>query len=349
MRRCNNILDNIYIENLRYKLLNTLKKKKRNKIRDKNIYLFCTPLHSNIGDQAQLLCWLNLFTKKYPEYKIVCIPAFKKSDDILEAIKNTSADEDLFFIHSGYLVYDPHPELPFICEVVNKFHDRPIIILPQTINLTSESKITEVSNCFNAHSDLTVICRDEISLCNANKLFANCTRIALPDVVTTLIGNNDYQFSNKDRKGILFCIRNDGEKLYTKVEIDELKKRFSDVKIIEKDTSVCFPKRCWNKKREKIVKEMIEEFTNFQLVITDRFHGVIFSQIANTPVIVINSADHKLSSGVKWFPKNLFNKNVYYAQKLDDAYIIAKDILHRTEVYINPPYFIQKYYHFFFE
>ena len=27
----------------------------------KRIYLFCSPTHSNLGDQAQLMCWMRLF------------------------------------------------------------------------------------------------------------------------------------------------------------------------------------------------------------------------------------------------------------------------------------------------
>lgn len=38
-----------------------------------------------------------------------------------------------------------------------------------------------------------------------------------------------------------------------------------------------------------------------KLVITDRYHGLIFSVITHTPVIVFKSFDTKISSGVKWF------------------------------------------------
>ncbi|WP_082026255.1 polysaccharide pyruvyl transferase family protein [Prevotella pectinovora] len=44
---------------------------------------------------------------------------------------------------------------------------------------------------------------------------------------------------------------------------------------------------------------ILQQFAKYQVVITDRYHGTIFSQIVNTPVIVISSTDHKLRSGVK--------------------------------------------------
>ena len=37
----------------------------------KRLYLFCAPIHSNLGDQAQLLCWLRLFAIWHPDYEVV--------------------------------------------------------------------------------------------------------------------------------------------------------------------------------------------------------------------------------------------------------------------------------------
>ena len=89
---------------------------------------------------------------------------------------------------------------------------------------------------------------------------------------------------------------------------------------------------------------MIEKFSTYRVVITDRYHGTIFSAIASTPVIVINSADHKLSSGVKWFPQEVFNDAVQYAENLDAAYEMAQKILvQEGRTYKNPPYFKKKY------
>lgn len=81
----------------------------------------------------------------------------------------------------------------------------------------------------------------------------------------------------------------------------------------------------------------------FKTVITDRHHGTIFSAMANTPVIVINSADHKLSSGVNRFPQEEFVENVQFAKDLDDAYAKAKEILEKVDIRQNPPYFKDNY------
>jgi exopolysaccharide biosynthesis predicted pyruvyltransferase EpsI len=97
------------------------------------------------------------------------------------------------------------------------------------------------------------------------------------------------------------------------------------------------------RKRERVLNALLGTFAKYKLVITDRYHGTIFSLIANTPVIVIASTDHKLSSGVKWFPES-FRNYVFYADNLDIAYEQAIEILNNNYEYRLHPYFEQDYY-----
>ena len=90
---------------------------------------------------------------------------------------------------------------------------------------------------------------------------------------------------------------------------------------------------------------ILQQFAKYQVVITDRYHGTIFSQIVNTPVIVISSTDHKLSSGVKWFPQEKFSDNISVAKDLNEAYEKAVDILKRNgAVKKNPAWFKENYF-----
>ncbi|HAK74631.1 MAG TPA: hypothetical protein DCP36_15735 [Sporomusaceae bacterium] len=65
------------------------------------------------------------------------------------------------------------------------------------------------------------------------------------------------------------------------------------------DTLVSYRVDGQNRSTEVINK--IQAIRNAQLVITDRFHGVIFSVITHTPVIAFKSFDTKISAGIKWF------------------------------------------------
>lgn len=306
------------------------------------IYLFSNPIHSNLGDQAQTYCILNWFKSNYPSFQVVCLPQKTTSPKMLQIIRDRLTETDLLFIHSGYLMFDPHPHLPYICDVIELFKDRKIVVLPQTINLNSEKVLKKVQGAFNDHSNLYLLCRDDVSFERAHKLFPKCKLILWPDFVTSLIGIKAY---SNFRNGIMFCMRNDGEKFYTDDDIYKLKDRFGGIHITPFDTTINKSAFAWRFNREKLIENVLDKFSHHQLVITDRYHGTIFSQVTSTPVIVLSSSDHKLSSGVKWFSNDSFKENVFFARSLDEAYELAKEImLRKGEMVKNPDFFESKYF-----
>lgn len=333
-----------YIKHESNKLFNKISRRTAKK----RIYYFCTPTHSNLGDQAQLLCWLNLFNIWYPDFEIISVPTKYRQFKTIRTIRENINNDDLIFVHSGYLIFDPHPDLPFILDIIRAFYDKPIVILPQTVNLTGDWYKHIVSKAFNEHPNLTLICRDEVSLEKSKILFPNVKLQLMPDVVTSLIGDKNFVAENlwkRKRKGILFCLRNDLEKFYSDNDINKLKNQFKGIKINSTDTTINVQQWVWEKQRRNLIIKILAKFAKYQLIITDRYHGTIFSQIVNTPVIVVNSADHKLSSGVRWFPQDIFMNNIFYAKDLDEAYCIAQKILRRNgKIVENPPYFKEKYY-----
>ena len=308
------------------------------------IYFFDVPSHSNLGDQAQYMCWLRLFSEWYPDYEIIPIPQKYSKPSTVELVKSTIRPDDLVYIHSGYLIFDPHPELLFICSVVDILRDIKVTILPQTVNLIDSHIRKFVAESFNSHSDLTLICRDDVSLEKARELFS-CNLKLMPDVVTSLIGDRSYSCRNNQRSGILYCLRDDGEKYYSPEQILQLKGHFKGVRSHQCDTTINAPVWKWETQRHSLINKMITHFSQYEVIVTDRYHGTIFSQIANTPVVVISSSDHKLVSGVNWFPSEVFGNNVFFADSLDKAASIMQMILNRKgEMIINPPYFKANFY-----
>lgn len=317
----------------------------KNRTSKNRIYFFCTPSHSNLGDQAQLYCWLRLMKEWYPDYEVVCVPTLYRQFDTIRAIHEGLRKDDIIYIHSGYLIFDPHPELPFILDVIRGFYDHHVVILPQTVNILGGWFQHIVSHVFNDHPNLTLYCRDEVSLEKANHLFPNVTNKLMPDVVTSLIGNETSQFPETRKNGIMFCVRNDGEKFYTDNQITELRMRLESWKTSMCDTTIVAPVWKWDVNREQLIRQILQQFAKYQVVITDRYHGTIFSQIVNTPVIVISSTDHKLSSGMKWFPHEKFSDNISFAKDLNEAYEKAVDILKRNgAVKKNPAWFKENYF-----
>ncbi len=330
-----------YVLQLRRKLTAEIE----NSVGKKTIYYFCTPTHSNLGDQAQYLCWLNLMKEWYPEYKIISIPYICSSFQNTLKLHEAMGDEDLIIIHSGYLIFDNYANIEFVLDIVRDFYDKHIVILPQTVNIVSNWYREVVKRTFNAHKNITLFCRDEVSFGKAQEWFPNIEMKLLPDVVTSLIGNPAYQFPGIERDGILLCMRDDLEKLYTNEQIEVLKKQFNGVKTSIIDTTIDARIWEWDINREVLIVKTLSKMAQAKVVITDRYHGTIFSQVVNTPVVVISSTDHKLISGVKWFPMDKFDKNICFANDLTEAFVLASEILNRNgKVYENPAWFKNQYY-----
>lgn len=312
----------------------------------KTIYVFGSPYHSNLGDQAQSYCIDLWLSKNYLDYKHFIIDSLtltKNDFDLLKLISKNIRKEDIVFLHSGYHLTDLYPlENNLIIKTVQLFTENPVILLPQTINYSSKYDFTEIKLAFKRKKDILLLCRDEESFLKSQEIFINTHSILFPDIVTTMIGNFGGQMRKKE--GVLLCIRNDIESFYSENQIRELIskiERESKVSII--DTSISLHPYKIIKNRGKILRNMWKYFSKHKLVITDRYHGTIFSLIGNTPVIVLGTTDHKLKSGVKWFPDS-FSKYVFFANNLEEAYEISASILQNYQ-YVNlPNYFESTFY-----
>lgn len=324
---------------------------------NKKVIVLAYPTHCNLGDQAQFFCTLGWIERVFPGHKTISIPPcrdlFGKASYavigakslcyalIFRILRLSLRSDDKLIGHSGYFFVDHHPGWPTFARALIENHGARMIILPQTVNFHAPVFARAASQIFSNRANLTLLCRDEISFKNAQNLFPGTNLKLFPDIVTSLIG--DRRFSH-ERDGILFCLRNDIEGLYSASEIDTLRNRFPGIRIEVTDTSASLPRKEMDRRREELIWAKIEEFSKFKLVITDRYHGSIFAAIASTPVIVINSTDHKLSSGVKWFPKDQFEGMVSYARDLEEAHRLACEVLSPSFVRReNPPYFREKY------
>lgn len=318
----------------------------------KKIILFSIPTHPNLGDQAQLMCTEKWIAENYKGYKFfslshICVP-FQNDVRTLFinysfwcyiVLKITVRKNDVFVGHSGYFFVDHHGGW-YTYDFIVKNWGNKFIILPQTINFYTPYVRRVVSKSFGNKDNLTILCRDKVSYENGKELFGTTKLLLYPDIVTSLIGTNS--FSN-DREGVLFCMRDDLEAFYKPNLIDELMKKFGNIRKERIDTTLKVSKREIKLHRDRLILSMIEKISTYKVVITDRYHGTIFSAIANTPVIVLNSADHKLSSGVSWFPREVYGTNVQFAESLDMAFSLAQDRLNSNEVLINPPSFKENY------
>lgn len=315
------------------------------------VYIFGAPFHSNLGDQAQTYCMEKWYKDKFPDRSVLSIDtasAQKQEFYIINKIRQTIKSGDRIVLHSGYHTTDIwEMENNLNLRIIETFPDFPIVVFPQTIHFEDNNNLRKTVDIYRKHGNITLMCRDEESHKIAKENFDNVHILLMPDIVTSLIGDSDFIVPphEKERDGIAMCFRNDKESKYGS-EVQFMKKSVEDLtnRVDVMDTTVDTDWEFIAANRPKILRNFMKDLSKYKLVITDRYHGTIFSAITGTPVIVIGSTDHKLSSGVKWFTDKFFKDAIFYAGSPSEAIKMAHKIYGRYDYGKEiPPIFNEKY------
>lgn len=313
---------------------------------EKKVWFIGIPLHPNLGDQAQYYCILNWLSVYYKDYTIVEIPdqiVNSRFWNILYKLKQCINHDDFFVFQSGYRTSDAANIWGNLAQqtIVKAFPNHKVLVFPQTVYFLSEGHKANCASAYNQHFKTLFLARDEISYEYAKNMFASPTLALYPDIVTSLIGK--YHFQN-ERNGILFCFRKDGEKYYEDTQLQTLVSNLGKiVKTTVSDTTLTMDMARLSTSLKETLETTFEDFSKYKLIITDRYHGTIFSLIAGTPVIVLQSSDHKLSSGVRWF-KSVFENKIVFAASLEEAYTMALEMLKKKYTYEMDDIFDREYY-----
>lgn len=300
---------------------------------------------SNMGDMAQTYCFRKWFSENYPDYKVIeCKTSFIMDDGcgMIEGMKKITNSGDLFFIQSGYNTHDLGGQEDFMHQrVITAFPENEIIILPQTVFFKDQKRKQLCSDVYNGHKKVLFYARDPISMKISEEMFPDLTIKILPDIATTLIGKNDYRFN---RSGVHLCHRNDLEQYYKEDDYAEFAGVLSKYgKVDISDTIIKDSCRKIYADLEGYVEDMVKKFARYKLIVTDKYHGLIFSLAANTPVIVLRSTDHKVVSGYEWFSK-IYADRIYFAETAEDIERLSKRILDNPRYNQLDDYFKREYY-----
>lgn len=324
------------------------KKLKNNIIKSQNkqcIYYLGKPAHANLGDLAQGVCILRWLNKHFSNFNIIPIETEEIVNthfSILKIIQNNYRPTDLLLFQSGYTTTDLGGDADKMhCKVIKAMPHAKMVMMPQTIFFKSSKRKENTSRIYNSALNMLYLARDTISFNTALQMFPDINVKLFPDIVTSLIGTRTFE---SKRDGVLFCCRDDEEKYYSDSDIDDLISKCSEfAKVRKTDTTKYVNIRDILKSPSLFVEEEIEKYSHFKCVITDRYHGTIFSLVANTPVIVIKTTDHKVITGAEWF-KGIYDDYVFVADSLGDAYLKAKELIGENEFKNLAPYFEINYY-----
>ncbi len=263
----------------------------------KNIVIFGTPNHGNLGDYAIYLAEKKLLQEYAPDYHIfdVNMAVFNSEIDYLSKL---IGKKDLLILTGGGNLGNQYMDDENIRrKVISLFPKNRIVIFPQTMFFTAdetgEQEKAITADVYNTHKDLWIAARDELSYREMQVMFTG-KLFLLPDVVLTW-----GTLTAKQRKGALVVLRSDVESSINNEQrryVVQLLMRTYE-KVEKTDTVV---KDIPIEDFDKNLQNKWEQFQKAELVITDRLHGMIFAAISQTPCLCIGNYNHKLRETFKW-------------------------------------------------
>lgn len=301
----------------------------------KKIFFLMTPSYGNLGDQAIEIATYNYIKDEFGDYALVRIhleDTFRE----MRAIEKAVNPEDLIFLQGGgnfgnmYVLVEEARRF-----VVQHLPNNKIISMPSTITYTDDSsgkkELDRSIKRYSKHKNFYILCREGYSFKYAKTFFEENKIVFIPDMVLYL---STPEKEYKTRNGIMLCLRQDKESVLNDLRdalIKTVYDRYDDVLIT--DTQV--ERTISDKVKEAEVYSVINQFANKQVVVTDRFHGLILSVITNTPCVVLPSVDKKIVGAMEIFKELNFIRYIETMREEDVLNSINELLLVESKNYIN--------------
>lgn len=298
------------------------------------IFLFGTIEHMNLGDEAISFAETTFLRKSAPNFEVIEIPE-RLVEESLDVIDSRISDGDVVMFHGGGNMGDTwagHEEQRRL--VFERFLSNKIVSFPQSINYNDHSSnLVLMKNVLRQKRNITLIARDKYSFEQMKEFFPDTDIRLTPDIVLSLEREKGKERPNN--KKVTTFMRHDVEK---SAEVDlhisllgQLEKL--GYKINNSDTVQNYSEIITIKNRGKILNKKWQEFRESEFIVTDRLHGMIFAYVTNTPALVFDNSNHKVSNLYKTWLINspnifLIDNNNYNLtevikniKKIDDSQI----------------------------
>ena len=300
---------------------------------DRPFLLIDTPEHGNIGDQAIALAEQRLLSCWFGDESYFEITA-SQVDGYEGEFAKLSPMNQVVLIHGGGFLGAlwPNEEYRFR-RILEAFSDHKVVVFPQTVTFDSVSEggqefLDDSRRIYMAHPDLTIFCRERRTLTFMQGAFPEVRAELVPDVVLSL----ETSLTNERRSGILLCMRSDIERALDDAQAAKLaeatKRMFPGVSAKWTDTVV--PRQISMNRRAQEVSGKLREFSQAQLVITDRLHGMVFAAITGTPCIALNNGNGKVGAVYEWISDLPY---IFFAKSVEEAVMKIESGLHEPEPY----------------
>ena len=304
-------------------------------INKEDAFYFDYPMHLNVGDLL-IYAGTEAFFKEYNINIRLrrCLQTF----DINEIKKNITKNTTII-CHGGGNLGDLYPLLQKLREeLVINFPNNRIILLPQTGYFSNQDEMKKSAAIFSAHKDCHLFARDLPTL-ELLKNFSDKV-ILCPDMAHQLYG--EFPLKNKVEsleKNKLYFLRKDIEASQLEKNIEStllasaVVKDWDDIvtsndimyaRIYSKLARISnishlsiFKDKIndlWYKHTLNIIERARNEFMKYDLVVTSRLHGHIFSCLLGIPNQV---CDNSYGKNLGYY--NQWTKDIDYAEKYQGA------------------------------
>lgn len=285
----------------------------------KRIILIGTPEHGNLGDHLIAEGELKFLRDHFSDYKIIEISGeqYRYQRNHIQNLvksKDTIAITGGGFLGSLWMV-----EEEMVRDIIDCFEDNKIVIFPSTIYFENsdfgKKELEKSKKTYCKHKNLSICVRDEKSINMAKQLLGETNShkiIYTPDIALYL--NRSQESPN--REGILFCLREDKEKVLSDSDTNTIVRKIKDRGIPIEKTSTVIPRSVKKESREMELQVLFGEFRKSKLVVTDRLHGMVLAAITGTPCIAMDNSSGKVQGVYEWIK---YLKYITFANNVDEV------------------------------
>lgn len=265
-------------------------------------FVFLAADYGNIGDLAITAAQRNFIARVANGRHVVPVP-ISATRELIRSIRKLVDPCDLVTIIGGGNMGSLYPDIEELRQlVIRTFPTNRIVCFPQSLDWTrsheSDHAVAGIIRTYSSHRDLHVFARESVSRDKLRALFADYANVHIgyvPDVVLSASAAELGFDGRPEPSGILLCMRNDRERSLAPEQLARLRRALEDTGqgITVTDTHAGGA-RLDEAQCAHLLADKLAQFAAARLVVTDRLHGMILSQVAGTPCLVLPNSNHKI-------------------------------------------------------
>lgn len=265
----------------------------------RRVFYMHTPSHTNMGDHAIVQGGID-FIRNLLGVNPIEVPDRLCSAQVFPDVAAKIAADDIVVVSGGFFLGSVWVDGgAAVRRIVAALPQNPIVVLPQTIHYHDDpaglALLAEDRRVFCSHPRLMICARDAQSSANIKAFYPGVSTRLCPDMALF----PQRKAYNNARSGVLLCLRSDIEAALDAREHDDIARIAEGLGPVRL-TSMMNSRRFYPHQRDEKLEERYAEFSQAQLVITDRLHGVIFAAITGTPCLALGNNNHKIAQTCRW-------------------------------------------------